>query len=283
MAGFYAGAKLKAGDFNGDAKKELLGMMRQGLAVAESAQSTPKAIVKEGLSEYFIFTVEGTETVHNTWSKRMRLFAGKDVPFRIEYRYRPQEYGDQLVRMFLLRNATASDLGTTPLPDGIVRLYRDNGRDGLSFMLQQQIKYVPIGQEIELNLGVDPEVIHERVHVQAQRDSYWFHRNGVDVYYSPTQGHAIEVNDTVAGWDDHQVWEERIRNYRDKPIAVQIRRSFDGDTVFRSNLDPKLYDFRSPEFAAEVAAGEKELLRYELVMHQGRNQKQTHVTLDRLK
>jgi hypothetical protein len=80
-----------------------------------------KQIVKEGLSEYFLFAVPGEETVRNGWSKRMRLFApdeGKKVPFRIEYRYRPQEYGEELVRMFLVRNDTASTLGTSPLPDG---------------------------------------------------------------------------------------------------------------------------------------------------------------------
>ena len=31
-----------------------------------------KKIIKEGLSEYFIYAVEGTETIPNGWSKRMR-------------------------------------------------------------------------------------------------------------------------------------------------------------------------------------------------------------------
>ncbi len=38
----------------------------------------PKEIIKEGLSEYFIYTIEGTETIPNGWSKRMRQFQGKD-------------------------------------------------------------------------------------------------------------------------------------------------------------------------------------------------------------
>ena len=36
----------------------------------------PKQIVKEGLSEYFIYTIEGTETIRNGWSKRMRSLRG---------------------------------------------------------------------------------------------------------------------------------------------------------------------------------------------------------------
>ncbi len=99
-----------------------------------------------------------------TWS-----FEGSQVPFKIEYRYRPPQYGDQLVRMFLLKNDVESKLGTTPLPDGIVRVYRDNGKDGLGFRVQQQIRYVPIGDKIELNLGPDPEVIHEWVPTREVR------------------------------------------------------------------------------------------------------------------
>jgi len=249
-------------------------------SATDSAQSAPKKIVKEGLSEYFIYTVPGTETVRHTWSKRMRLFQGLDVPFSIRYRYRQAQYGAQLVRLFLLRNDEASSLGETPLPDGLVRLFRQNGRDGLSFVVEQWIKYVPIGQEIELNLGADPEVIHELIRLSSSRDNLWFHRSGADVYYSPQAGHRIEIRDSVVGWDDHQVWVERIRNYRDKPIDVEIRRSFPGHVVFRSELDPTLHDYHTPQFKARIDAGAKRELSYELTIHQGHNKKQDNMTLE---
>ena len=50
----------------------------------------------------------------------MRLFEGKEVPFEIVYRYRPAEYGDQLVRLFILRNDEKSSLGSTPLPNATI-------------------------------------------------------------------------------------------------------------------------------------------------------------------
>ena len=65
--------------------------------------------------------MEGTETIPNGWSKRMRSFEGKAVPMKVAYRYRPKEYGDQLVRLYLMTNNKDSKLGTTPLPDGMVR------------------------------------------------------------------------------------------------------------------------------------------------------------------
>ena len=123
--------------------------------------AAPKQVAKEGLGEYFIYTIEGTETIPNAWSKRMRSLDAAKVPLKIQYRYRPAEYGEQLVRMYLLTNDKDSKLGNTPLPDGAFRVFRSNGRDGLSFLASQAIKYVPIGDKIELNLGPDPEVLFD--------------------------------------------------------------------------------------------------------------------------
>ncbi|MCC7293940.1 MAG: hypothetical protein IT449_17915 [Phycisphaerales bacterium] len=259
------------------ARAEIADKAMKGLGYAEADE---KSIIKEGLSEYFIYTVEGTETIPNTWSKRMRLFSGTSAPFRIQYRYRPREYGDQLVRMFLLRNDEKSSLGTTPLPDGVVRLFKDNGRDGLAMLAQQGIKYVPIGQEIELNLGADPEVIHEWILSRAYRDNIWFQRSGANVYYSPGQGHQIKVDDRVIGWDAHELRLERIRNYRAKPIDVEVRRPFDGDVVFHSLLSPTLHDYRTVQFSATLAPAEKKDLAYRVTTRSGINQKEQHVTLE---
>ena len=82
-----------------------------------AADGKPKQVVKEGLSEYFIYTIEGTETIPNGWSKRLRSFESPRVPLKTVYRYRVPEYGDQLVRLYLLANDKASTLGETPLPD----------------------------------------------------------------------------------------------------------------------------------------------------------------------
>src|SRR5260370_15033571 len=73
-------------------------------AGAAAKMPAEKQIIKEGLSEYFIYTIEGTETIKNGWSKRMRSLEGRTVPLKIQYRYRPAGYRDQLLRMALLTN-----------------------------------------------------------------------------------------------------------------------------------------------------------------------------------
>ena len=49
----------------------------------------------------------------------------------------------------------------------------------------------------------------------------------------------IEVNSSVAGWDDHALFAQRVRNYTKKPIDLEIRRAFAGHVVFRSELAAK--------------------------------------------
>ncbi|MFO0829548.1 MAG: hypothetical protein U0572_15525 [Phycisphaerales bacterium] len=254
-----------------------------GAAYDAAGIVTPE-IVKEGLSEYFIFTVPGEQTVKNGWSKRMRLFEGTKVPVKTVYRYRPTEYGNELVRLFLVRNDEKSTLGTTPLPDGAVRLFRTQqgtpSGGGLSVISFVQTKYVPIGQEFEFNLGRDPQVIWERQSKRTWRDDFWFKRGEGVKLFSPDKGERIEPNDAVSGWTDHEQFAERIRNYRAGPIDVEFRFPLDGDVTFRSGLAPTLFDYRTPEFKSSVKAGETKELGYELVRRQGTSAKQNAVTLE---
>jgi hypothetical protein len=240
-----------------------------------------KPIIKEGLSEYFIFSIPGTETIPNGWSKRMRAIEAAAAPFKVQYRYRPAQYGDQLVRMILLTNDEPSGLGGSPLPDGLVRVFRHNGRDGLSYLAQQPTKYIPVGDKFEINLGPDPEVIFELIKLKAFRDTIWMRIQGMDVYRQVDDGAMdIDVNSTVAGWADHERYTQRIRNYTAKPIEVEVRRAFPGHVVFHSALPGiKLFDFQTPEFTTTVAPGQKADCLFEITRQQGRNAKQNNVTL----
>jgi len=250
---------------------------------SEKADDAPaaKQIVKEGLSEYFIYTIEGTETINSGWSKRMRSFDGQTIPFRIEHRYRPLEYGDGLVRMYLLKNDKESKLGTTPLPDGVVRVFRNNGREGLSYLTQQSVKYIPIGDKIELNLGADPEVLFELRKLRVGRDNLWLQIHGKN-QFRRIDGDAVKVeeNSSIVGWDEHEVYSQRIRNYSGKEIHVEVRRTWTGHIAFRSLLEPKLHDYQTPEFKATVPPGKTVDLLFEIVRHQGHNAKQNNVTLE---
>ncbi len=254
--------------------------MMELAASARSAQpQAPKAVEKEALGEYFIYTIEGTETIPDGWSKRLRSFTADAAPMTVAYRYRPAEYGDRLVRLYLLTNDTESDLGQTPIPNGRVGIYRRQGQ-GLSFLAKREIQYVPIGDKLELNLGEDPEVVFELVKKWVFRNNIWQRYPKAQVYRRVDSGQVeIDHQAAVAGWDEHEVYAQRIRNYTDQPIEVEVRRSFSGDVAFKSALKAQRHDFNTVQYQASLKPGEKEALSYEVITRQGRNAKQNRVEI----
>lgn len=276
-------SELEKAEFDALRRQAAKTMMEQPAALMGAMapdEARPKEIYKEGLSEYFIYTIEGTETVPDGWSKRLRSFQAEDVPFEVQYRYRPWEYGDKLVRLYLLTNDEKAGLGTTPLPDGRVRVFRDNGQGGLSYLAAQDIQYIPIGDKIEFNLGADPEMVFELVKQRVFRDEIWMRLRGGDLYRRIGDGSwQVDLDSQVAGWDEHEIFSQRIRNYSGKPIEVEVRRRYPGDVIFRSRLNPRLYDFQTVEFTATVQPGEKAELYHEVITRQGYNAKQDRVEL----
>jgi len=239
-----------------------------------------KGVVKEGLSEYFIYTIEGTETVPHGWSKRLRSFEGQDIPMKIQYRYRPREYGNQLVKLYLMTNNEESDLGTTPLPDGTFRTFHATESGSLRYVSQQHLKYIAIGDKIELNLGADKDVIFELITKEVARDSFILKVHGANVYHDLEKGGIrIDPRSTVAGWHDRVAYAQRVVNATGKPIDLEVRRSFGGDVTFLSSLNPTRYDNNTVQYTHTIAPAEEVELAYEVITKQGKHSKQNRVEI----
>ncbi|MCX6928230.1 MAG: hypothetical protein NT154_34220, partial [Verrucomicrobia bacterium] len=130
-----------------------------GLALAE-AESRPREIVKEEVSEYFLYTVEGRDTIPNGWSKRMPSFQATDVPVTSYYKFEKERWGDAVLRYYRFTNSVPSRLGSEPLPDGAVKAFRLASDDRLyQYVGATQVKYIPIKETVELELGNDAEVM----------------------------------------------------------------------------------------------------------------------------
>jgi hypothetical protein len=224
-------------------------------------QEAPKQIVKEGISEYFMFSVSGEETIANGWSKRMLAVESERTKFDIRYRLRVHQYGPRPVRFFVWKNDADHGLGESPLPDGLVRVFRDNGRDGLSFLGQQLIRYVPAKADIEINLGPDDLVVYERRKAKVERRNFQF-RNG-----------------HVVGWDEDTQWVGTIRNYRTKPIRFELHRQWPGHVEFSSELPTRLFDYQTVLADFDVAARGRTPYPFTVVTRYGTRATQSKVFL----
>jgi len=170
----------------------------------------PKKIEKEGLSEYFLYTIEGTETIPTGWSKRLLSFDVDEVPVVNLYKYEEERYGTFVVRFLSFKNDKEHELGDTPIPGGVLKVYRNAGDEGhLSYTGQSSFKYIPVDEDVELNLGAVANVVVEQKLMDFQTENYRFDRRG-----------------DVSGWDEVRTFKIEIKNTRDIDVKVEIKRNF---------------------------------------------------------
>ena len=170
----------------------------------------PKEITKEGLSEYFLYTIEGTETIPNGWSKRLPSFNAHGVPVVNRYKYEEERYGAGVVRFLSFKNDKDHKLGQTPIPGGTIAVYRAvDSDDHLSYEGNSTFKYIPVDEDVELNLGAVDTVLLEAVLMDYKTDNYQFDKEG-----------------DISGWDEIRTFDLEVRNTRAVPVQVEIRRNF---------------------------------------------------------
>jgi len=172
--------------------------------------SRAKEVKKEGLSEYFLYTIEGTETIPNGWSKRLLSFDVDNVPVINLYKYEEERYGPSVVRFLSFKNDKEHKLGETPIPGGMLKVYRGVGDQGhLSYTGQSSFKYIPVDEDVELNLGTVANVVVEPKLMDFKTENYRF---------------DPRVN--VSGWDEVHTLKIEVRNTRDIDVKVEIQRNF---------------------------------------------------------
>jgi hypothetical protein len=186
---------------------------RKARVVMEAFAEMPsraKEVKKEGLSEYFLYTIEGTETIHNGWSKRLLSFDVDQVPVVNLYKYEEERYGPSVVRFLSFKNDQEHKLGETPIPGGLLKVYRGVGDQGhLSYTGQSSFKYIPVDEDVELNLGRVSNLVVEPKVMDFKTENYRF-----------------DNRNDISGWDEIRTFQIEVRNTRDINVKVEIKRNF---------------------------------------------------------
>ncbi|TKJ34098.1 MAG: hypothetical protein CEE38_18710 [Planctomycetes bacterium B3_Pla] len=213
-----------------------------------------KEIVKEGLSEYFLYTIEGTETIPNQWGKRLLSFDVEDIEVESLYKYDEERWGKQAIRFVKFANDEEHNLGDTPIPNGAVKIYGKADTEGhLSYVGGANIKYIPVDEEVELNLGPARLVEVEPKLMEFKTDNYVFDRRG-----------------NVSGWDEIRTWKIEITNTRTLPIEIEITRGFGTPYwTLRTEAAHEKHDATHARFTAELEPRSKQTLEYTVTTYHG--------------
>ena len=226
--------------------------------VDKTMMARPKEIKKEGLSEYFLYTIEGTETIPHGWSKRLPSFQVKGVPVVNLYKYEEERYGNRVVAFLSFRNDKDHKLGDTPIPGGTLRVYGNTGETGyLSYKGRSGFKYIPVDEDVELNLGSVENVIVKPTLMNHKTDRYLFDNNG-----------------NISGWDDIREFRIEVKNTREIPAKVEIMRNFSNSSwELKESGDFGKYekvDIDTVKFTLDLKGRESKIFRYVLTTHHGR-------------
>jgi len=225
-------------------------------------QLKPKEIIKEGLSEYFLYTIEGTETIPDKWGKRLQSFDINDINVTGLYKYDEERWGKQTVRFLSFANDDKHNLGQTPLPNGNIRIYGTADADGhLSYVGSSDAKYIPVNEEVELNLGSDPLVTIEPTLMDFK-----------------TENHRFDKNKNICGWDEIQTWQMKITNTRLLPVDIEItRRLVPANwslTLDAKDISFEKYDLWHARFTAAIQPRTKKIFNYTVTLYHGTRQEE---------
>ena len=194
--------------------------------------------MKEALSEYFIYSIEGRETIENGWSKRMRSLEAGKVKVESVFRHEDFRLGPDPVRFVTFRNDKAHGLGETPLPDGMLRILKIDAKGNLQYLGGTSQRYSPIDSTVEVNLGADREVKVEVTLLDYRVDDFSMdHRGDPD------------------GWTETHVYKVRARNFKSNPVRIEMKRRHGGKFEIESKRPFEMEDMSTALFKYEVPAG----------------------------
>ncbi|GAB4257455.1 MAG: hypothetical protein Kow0092_04370 [Deferrisomatales bacterium] len=230
-------------------------------AKAALGRMAPKEIYKEGVSEYFLYTIEGTENIPDGWDKRLLSFAARDVPVTNLYRYEEERYGPRPVRFLEFANDAAHNLGAEPIPGGTVRIFRRlEGTGRLAYVGGRPTRYVPVGGPVSLDLGPSDDVTVEVTPVRVATDGYEWRKGPRGL-------------DEIAGWDEISTVRVRAANHRSIPVTVEIRRNVAGPSweIRHEGEAPgfEKVDADTVQYTLRLPPGGRAEFTYALTLHRG--------------
>jgi hypothetical protein len=225
---------------------------------AVNKMEVAKQIVKEGLSEYFLYTIQGTETIPTGWTKRLPSFAKNNIPVVNLYKYEEERFGNSVTRFLSFKNDKEHNLGIEPLPDGLIKVSRKLDEAGhISYVGAADSKYIPIDEDVELNLGSARDIEVETKLMDYKTLNYLFNASG----------------NNISGWDAEKEYEIKVSNYRPLPVKVEIIRNFPHQYWEISHKgDSGVYektDLDSVKFTLELEPNTDKIYTYKLTLHEG--------------
>jgi hypothetical protein len=198
----------------------------------------PPQVVKQGLSEYFLFSIEGREDIKDGEPKRLVSLKVAEAPLETIYKLTDREGGAQFAKFYRFKNEklrgdqgaeldlpAMENLGTSPLPNGAVRLFSEYANKDLAYVGGTTAAYVPIGDRLEVNVGADPDITIVR-RLKDQQTTGILARQ-----YKRREDDTFVVLFDLIDFNETFTFEEEIVSGKSKPVKLELERRFEDNIV----------------------------------------------------
>ena len=164
-----ASLKLVAGEVNIAKQEDLYEQER----FVRTKEAKKEQFEERGFFEYHIYDLGRKTTIKDKQTKQISLLEANGIGLEKEYvvygsatyfnrRYREENPKQPVNVYFKFKNSKKNNLGT-PLPGGIMRMYKEDEKKSLQFIGEDKVEHTPKDEEARLKAGEAFDIVVERV------------------------------------------------------------------------------------------------------------------------
>jgi hypothetical protein len=221
----YPNAKLQlvAGDVN--LVQDEMTRGRPVPLMAKAAMAEAADMSQEALFEYHLYTLERPTTIADNQTKQAALMNAAAVPVKKELLFEGQNYyysgqygelGRKLKAGVFVEFANKGAGLGIPLPKGVVRVYKKDGKGNAQFIGEDRIDHTPKNETVRLKLG-------DAFDVTADRKQTDFKKLGGTSRYNYVFESAYQIT---------------IKNAKSEAVTVKVSEPMPGDWQMLSESHP---------------------------------------------
>jgi hypothetical protein len=193
--------------------------------------------------EYHLYTLQRPSTIRDNETKQISLFPSTAVKVAKIYTYDGASYGDKVRVELEFTNSEAAGLGM-PLPQGKIRVYKEDVDKALEFVGEDKIDHTPKDEKIRVFLGNAFDIVGER-----QRTDF------------------KKISDNVS----EESYQIKLRNHKEEPVEVVVvehLRPYTQWEIKESSLPYQKKDANTIEFRVRLEKDQEVPLTYTVRYYQ---------------
>ncbi len=214
---------------------------------AQVVRAAMPLIMQQPFAAYHLYTVERPATLANNETTQISLLTAGGVHLTRTYEVQGQTYyfhsplesaeplRDPVQIHLKFVNTKQNSLGV-PLPEGVVRVYRNDAQERTQLIGEARIGHTPEGERLNLTIGNAFDIVAERKQTDYRRSG----PNAAEMAFAIT-----------------------LRNHGGKPVQVMVNEPFGGDwQITDSNFPYQKTGAFSARFTVPVPAKGITVLKY---------------------